>query len=149
MSGLFFPVNSFATQVIIMPVTTNEMRSLLLEILGTSILFNTLSWFPQHFLWIRKTSFCKKFQETRNTPEYWQKREDSKDWWGHLPTWCWKIDFCKVDCHTSSHPRGLPAGSDGQDSAWGRWVQWGLECGRPEFDPWVRKIPWRRNGNPL
>ena len=20
---------------------------------------------------------------------------------------------------------------------------------RPEFDPWVGKIPWRRNGNPL
>ena len=20
---------------------------------------------------------------------------------------------------------------------------------RPGFDPWVRKIPWRRNGNPL
>ena len=23
-----------------------------------------------------------------------------------------------------------------------------LQCGRPEFDPWVRKIPWRRNWQP-
>ena len=22
-------------------------------------------------------------------------------------------------------------------------------CKRRRFDPWVRKIPWRRNGNPL
>ena len=22
-------------------------------------------------------------------------------------------------------------------------------CGRPGFNPWVGKIPWRRNGNPL
>ena len=24
-----------------------------------------------------------------------------------------------------------------------------LQCGRPGFDPWVGKIPWRRHGNPL
>ena len=29
---------------------------------------------------------------------------------------------------------GFPGGSDGKESA----------CGRPRFDPWVRKIPWRR-----
>ena len=23
-----------------------------------------------------------------------------------------------------------------------------LECGRPRFDPWVRKIPWRRKWQP-
>ena len=23
-----------------------------------------------------------------------------------------------------------------------------LQCGRPEFDPWVRKIPWRREWLP-
>ena len=32
------------------------------------------------------------------------------------------------DCHN----QGLPAGSDSK------------ECGRPRFDPWVKKIPWRR-----
>ena len=31
---------------------------------------------------------------------------------------------------------GLPCGSDGKASA--------LQCGRPRFDPWVGKIPWRR-----
>ena len=24
-----------------------------------------------------------------------------------------------------------------------------LQCGKLRFDPWVRKIPWRSNGNPL
>ena len=24
-----------------------------------------------------------------------------------------------------------------------------LQCGRPGFDPWVGKVPWRRNGYPL
>ena len=24
-----------------------------------------------------------------------------------------------------------------------------LQCGRPEFDPWAGKIPWRRHGKPL
>ena len=24
-----------------------------------------------------------------------------------------------------------------------------LQCKRPGFDPWVKKIPWRMNGNPL
>ena len=24
-----------------------------------------------------------------------------------------------------------------------------LQCKRPEFNPWVRKMPWKRSGNPL
>ena len=32
---------------------------------------------------------------------------------------------------------------------WLRWYSVCLQCGRPEFDPWVRKIPWRRNDNLL
>ena len=27
---------------------------------------------------------------------------------------------------------------------WLRWWRICLQCGRPRFDPWVRKIPWRR-----
>ena len=39
---------------------------------------------------------------------------------------------------------GLPRWFSGQDSACQcRW------CGRRRFDPWVRKIPWRRKGNPI
>ena len=33
----------------------------------------------------------------------------------------------------------FPVGSDGKDF---------LKCGRPGFDPWVRKIPWRREWQP-
>ena len=32
--------------------------------------------------------------------------------------------------------KGFPGGSDGKESA--------CNADRPEFDPWVRKIPWRR-----
>ena len=31
---------------------------------------------------------------------------------------------------------GFPGGSDGQESA--------CQCRRPGFEPWIRKIPWRR-----
>ena len=27
---------------------------------------------------------------------------------------------------------------------WLKWLSVCLQCGRPGFDPWVRKIPWRR-----
>ena len=35
---------------------------------------------------------------------------------------------------------GFPGGSSGKEY---------LQHGRPGFDPWVGKIPWRRNGYPL
>ena len=34
----------------------------------------------------------------------------------------------------------FPGGSDGKSVC--------LQCGRPGFDPWVRKIPWRRKWQP-
>ena len=36
---------------------------------------------------------------------------------------------------------GLPRWLSGKESA--------CQCRRLEFDPWVGKIPWQRNGNPL
>ena len=35
---------------------------------------------------------------------------------------------------------GFPGGSDSKSVC--------LQCGRPRFDPWVRKIPWRRKWQP-
>ena len=35
---------------------------------------------------------------------------------------------------------GFPGGSDGKESA--------CQCGRARFNPWVGKIPWRREGQP-
>ena len=35
----------------------------------------------------------------------------------------------------------FPGGSDGKKIC--------LQCRRPEFDPWVRKIPWRRKWQPI
>ena len=37
--------------------------------------------------------------------------------------------------------KGLPSWLSGKESA--------CQCRRHGFDPWVGKIPWRRNGNPL
>ena len=34
------------------------------------------------------------------------------------------------------HLLGIPGGSDSKESP--------CQCRRPQFDPWVRKIPWRR-----
>ena len=31
---------------------------------------------------------------------------------------------------------------------WLRWLRIHLQCGRPEFDPWDGKIPWRRERLP-
>ena len=31
---------------------------------------------------------------------------------------------------------------------WLRWLRICLQCGRPGFEPWVRKIPWRREWLP-
>ena len=31
---------------------------------------------------------------------------------------------------------------------WLRWQRICLQCRRPRFDPWVRKIPWRREWQP-
>ena len=36
--------------------------------------------------------------------------------------------------------RGFPGGSDGKAFC--------LQCGRPGFNPWARKIPWRRKWQP-
>ena len=36
-----------------------------------------------------------------------------------------------------------PRGTQGRPW-WLRWQRICLQCRRPEFDPWVRKIPWRR-----
>ena len=33
-------------------------------------------------------------------------------------------------------------------SQWLRWLRVCLQCRRPQFDPWVRKIPWRRKLQP-
>ena len=43
-----------------------------------------------------------------------------------------------LDIHSS--PMGFPGGSAGKRIR--------LQCGRPEFNPWVGKIPWRREKLP-
>ena len=43
----------------------------------------------------------------------------------------WILIWTKLRCF-----RGLPW--------WLRWLSVCLQCGRPGFDPWVGKIPWRR-----
>ena len=44
------------------------------------------------------------------------------------------------DLGTARAEPGFPHGSEGKESA--------CQCRRPGFDPWVRKIPWRREWLP-
>ena len=64
--------------------------------------------------------------------------------------WCWvKFEMGTVmvwfaGCHERitvvTRIRGFPCGSS--------WERIHLQCGRPGFDPWVGKIPWRRERLP-
>ena len=37
---------------------------------------------------------------------------------------------------------------DAQHPCWLKWLKICLQFGRPRFDPWVRKFPWRREWQP-
>ena len=51
------------------------------------------------------------------------------------------VFFILSDSLLGAHTRkGFPGGTSGKESA--------CQCKRPGFDPWVRKIPWRREGLP-
>ena len=72
----------------------------------------------------------------------------------HLPNALWDTHIFKSSAHfwRSIHipvpeislspffPPGSPS--------WLRWQRICLQCSRPGFDPWVRKIPWRREWQP-
>ena len=49
----------------------------------------------------------------------------------------WFVFFLSPD---SGHLLGLPW--------WLRWLSVCLQCGRPGFNPWVGKIPWRKKWQP-
>jgi len=40
--------------------------------------------------------------------------------------------------------RGIKEGSLTAGFHWLKWCRICLQCGRPRFDPWIGKIPWRR-----
>ena len=53
-------------------------------------------------------------------------------------------DICRQLCGEVEPDQGFPGGASGEEPA----CQ-GRRHERYRFDPWVRKIPWRRHGNPL
>ena len=61
---------------------------------------------------------------------------------GHGPWGCRELDTTEVTeheqthTHTHTHTPGLPS--------WLRKQTLCLQCKKPSFDPWIRKIPWRR-----
>ena len=63
--------------------------------------------------------------------EYWQRRIDRDDQGPACVSW---LPYC--DLRPNTQPMGFPCGSAGK------------ECRRPGFDPWVGKIPWRREQLP-
>ena len=59
--------------------------------------------------------------------EYWNGLSFQKEIWSRILTFLWDfMDF--------------PGGSNGRSIC--------LQCERPGFDPWVRKLPWRRKWHP-
>ena len=49
----------------------------------------------------------------------------------------------KGEFNTMKHSFSIPWSTLGLPW-WLRWRRGCLQCGRPGFDPWVRKIPWKR-----
>ena len=72
-------------------------------------------------------------------------------WPPDMKSWLWKRPWCNGR---------LKAGGEVGDRGWGGWiassVQWTgtwansicLQWGRPGLDPWVGKIPWRKEWQP-
>ena len=55
---------------------------------------------------------------------------------------CFSLRICPgVELLDQMVVLGFPGGSDGKESA--------CQCRRTGFDPWVRKIPWRREWIPI
>ena len=86
----------------------------------------------------------------------------SRDHYRWIPGWVGSDDELQGGCHArmltanevqfwiqtaiffvSSHGRQEGWGSSGLPW-WLRWWRICLQCGRPGFNPWVGKIPWRR-----
>ena len=68
------------------------------------------------------------------------KRQDIKIF---ITKWKMQATYCvipNIRHSTIGKTTGFPGGSDGKAS--------GLQCGRPEFNPWVGKILWRRQWHP-
>ena len=72
----------------------------------------------------------------------------------HLPNALWDTHIFKSSAHfwRSIHilvPEiSLSQFSPPGSPLWLRWQRICLQCSRPGFDPWVRKIPWRREWQP-
>ena len=64
------------------------------------------------------------------------------DAWGGFPLTCCSSSTSKIHENIKKKPLEAVGGSDGQESACN------AGDGRPGFDPWVGKIPWRRTWQP-
>ena len=58
-----------------------------------------------------------------------------------MSVWC-------VYMHECMHMYSFPVHMVRVKTIWFRWSRVCLQCRRPEFDPWVRKIPWRKKWQP-
>ena len=65
--------------------------------------------------------------------------------------WIYPWQYSMWDANTNlmqSHPEKRGAYCLGSSLWWLTWRRICLPCRRPGFDPWVRKIPWRREWQP-
>ena len=91
-------------------------------------LLKTCKWVEENLIWGSfPRSFIKLF--------CWASSEEE-------PCWSLRESKWKRPCslESSTFHQSFPGGSDSKESA--------CNGGRPEFNPWVGKIPWRREGLP-
>ena len=55
------------------------------------------------------------------------------------------LGFCLAESSSAEHCRQLGRAMSSLEA---RLVKIHLQCGRPGFDPWIGKIPWRREWQP-
>ena len=87
--------------------------------------------------WLRKIPWRREWQLSPvflRGKSHGQRRLAGYNPWGH------KESDMTEQLSTHTYQKGLPW--------WLRWYRTHLQFRRPEFDPWVGKIPWRRAWQP-
>ena len=100
---------------------------------------------PPIYLWRPLGSVCFPVEETSTPVNLFEKGGGIADWNSVL-----------LNLLPFGHPFFLSQKYGANDSAylivllplWLSWWRICLQCGRPGFDPWVGKIPWRRERLP-
>ena len=94
---------------------------------------------PRFDPWVGKIPWRRKWQPTPAVVP--GESHGGRSLVGYNPWGCKESDTTeRLHFHFQCYALYFPGGSDDKESA--------CQCRRPGFDPWVRKIPWRRKWQP-